>query len=67
MCIPCVMCGACMDLDESADLEPETTCPECGLPVSPSDISCPNCFTILTTNVFLKRQDFQEQHEVMAS
>lgn len=61
MCIPCVMCGACMDLDALDNLEYETSCPECGQPVSPSDISCPNCFTLLTANVFLKRQADLEQ------
>ena len=57
MCIPCVMCGACMDSSKlAADLQYETSCPECGCAVSQDDISCPQCPTLLSTNVLLQRR-----------
>ena len=46
MCIPCVMCGACVDPDNAVDLE-EGVCPDCGEPVPDDAVSCPNCYTFL--------------------
>ncbi|MBC2890369.1 zinc ribbon domain-containing protein [Gordonibacter massiliensis (ex Traore et al. 2017)] len=45
MCIPCVMCGACMDGDGTAAADGR--CPACGEPVAPDAVSCPKCFTFL--------------------
>lgn len=57
MCIPCVMCGACMGLgDNEGELAAETVCPECGEAVAPTDITCPNCFTFLARNAMLKKR-----------
>ena len=46
MCIPCVMCGACM-ADESGEHIDDGRCPECGEPVPDNAVSCPKCFTFL--------------------
>lgn len=46
MCIPCVMCGACM-ADESGEHIDDGRCPECGEPVPDDAVSCPKCFTFL--------------------
>ena len=46
MCIPCVMCGACVDPDNAVDLE-EGVCPDCGEPVPDDAVSCPSCYTFL--------------------
>lgn len=54
MCIPCVMCGACMGLQEDAPAQHECTCPECGMPVAASDFSCPSCHTFLPLNARAK-------------
>lgn len=57
MCIPCVMCGACMELDQSADRpQHETVCPDCGRPVAEDDICCPSCHTLLPLNVLSRRK-----------
>lgn len=62
MCIPCVMCGACMGLDEdAAELTAETICPECGEAVSAADITCPSCFTFLAKNAMLKKKRDEAQ------
>ncbi|RDB60507.1 hypothetical protein C1878_13705 [Gordonibacter sp. 28C] len=45
MCIPCVMCGACMD-GNGADVD-DGRCPACGEPVPDDALSCPHCFTFL--------------------
>lgn len=48
MCIPCVMCGACM---EAASSEvSEGRCPECGSEVPPGAVSCPVCYTFLSVS-----------------
>ena len=46
MCIPCVMCGACM-ADGSGERIDDGRCPECGEPVPDNAVSCPKCFTFL--------------------
>lgn len=46
MCIPCVMCGACMDGEGMQGVE-EGRCPSCGEIVPPDVISCPHCYTFL--------------------
>ncbi len=46
MCIPCVMCGACM-ADGSSERIDDGRCPECGEPVPDNAVSCPKCFTFL--------------------
>lgn len=46
MCIPCVMCGACM-ADGSGERIDDGRCPECGEPVPDDAVSCPECFTFL--------------------
>lgn len=46
MCIPCVMCGACMDGEGMQGVE-EGRCPSCGEIVPPDAISCPHCYTFL--------------------
>lgn len=46
MCIPCVMCGACMDGKGMQGVE-EGRCPSCGEIVPPDAISCPHCYTFL--------------------
>lgn len=50
MCIHCVMCGACMGLQEGDPAQYEHVCPECGVQVAESDISCPACHTFLPHN-----------------
>ncbi len=57
MCIPCVMCGACMGLgDDEGELMAETVCPECGKAVNATDVTCPNCYTFLAKNAMLNKQ-----------
>ena len=46
MCIPCVMCGACMDGEGMQGVE-EGRCPSCGEIVPPDAVSCPHCYTFL--------------------
>ena len=46
MCIPCVMCGVCMDGEGMQGVE-EGRCPSCGEIVPPDAISCPHCYTFL--------------------
>lgn len=46
MCIPCVMCGACMDAG-AADAVADGRCPACGEQVPPDAVSCPHCYTFL--------------------
>lgn len=46
MCIPCVMCGACMT-DSNGERADDGRCPECGEPVPNNAVSCPKCFTFL--------------------
>lgn len=46
MCIPCVMCGACMDGEGMQGVE-EDRCPSCGEVVPPDAISCPHCYAFL--------------------
>lgn len=46
MCIPCVMCGACMDGEGMQGVE-EGRCPSCGEIVPQDAISCPHCYTFL--------------------
>ena len=46
MCIPCVMCGACMDGEGMQGVK-EGRCPSCGEIVPPDAISCPHCYTFL--------------------
>lgn len=46
MCIPCVMCGACMDGEGMQGVE-EGRCPSCSEIVPPDAISCPHCYTFL--------------------
>lgn len=45
MCIPCVMCGACMDA--ASDGVRDGRCPACGAEVPPDAVSCPECYTFL--------------------
>lgn len=58
MCIPCVMCGACMDGEGMQGVE-EGRCPSCGETVPPDAISCPHCYTFLYRKPV--QQDQQEQ------
>lgn len=58
MCIPCVMCGACMDGEGMQGVE-EGRCPSCGEIVPPDAISCPHCYTFLYRK--LAQQDPQKQ------
>lgn len=58
MCIPCVMCGACMDGEGMQGVE-EGRCPSCGEIVPPDAISCPHCYTFLYRKP--AQQDQQEQ------
>lgn len=58
MCIPCVMCGACMDGEGMQGVE-EGRCPSCGEIVPPDAISCPHCYTFLYRKPV--QQDQQEQ------
>ncbi len=46
MCIPCVMCGSCIN-PQNAETLALGTCPECGLEVPDDAISCPNCYAFL--------------------
>ena len=46
MCIPCVMCGGCVDPNNAVSLE-EGVCPECGSAVDEDALSCPYCYTFL--------------------
>lgn len=46
MCIPCVMCGACMEESQGGTAF-DGTCPACGESVDADMISCPICFTLL--------------------
>ena len=46
MCIPCVMCGACMGGDGMPTVT-DDRCPSCGEPVPPDAVSCPHCYTFL--------------------
>ncbi len=46
MCIPCVMCGACMESGAANALD-DGRCPACGEEVPPDAISCPHCYTLL--------------------
>lgn len=46
MCIPCVMCGACMSADNASAVA-DGRCPACGAPVAPDDVSCPSCYAFL--------------------
>lgn len=46
MCIPCVMCGACMERCEDGDAA-KGVCPECGREVPPDAFSCPSCYTFI--------------------
>lgn len=48
MCIPCVMCGACMS-GASIDVN-DGRCPECGSEVPPDAVSCPVCYTFLSAS-----------------
>lgn len=45
MCIPCVMCGACMDA--AAGGARDGRCPACGAELPPGAVSCPACFTFV--------------------
>ena len=57
MCIPCVMCGACMGLgDDEGELMAETVCPECGKAFNATDVTCPSCYTFLAKNAMLNKQ-----------
>lgn len=46
MCIPCVMCGACMNGEGMQGVE-DGRCSSCGEVVPPDAISCPHCYTFL--------------------
>lgn len=46
MCIPCVMCGACMNGEGMQGIE-DGRCPSCGEIVPPDAVSCPHCYTFL--------------------
>ncbi len=46
MCIPCVMCGACLD-PANAEAIAEGVCPECGQEISEDVVSCPNCYAFI--------------------
>lgn len=46
MCIPCVMCGACIDPANAESIN-EGVCPECGMGVSEDAVSCPNCYAFI--------------------
>lgn len=64
MCIPCVMCGACMGLDDDFALGMhETECPECGHPVAETDISCPFCYAFLPMNAKERQRQSPEQEQ----
>lgn len=65
MCIPCVMCGACMEKVEDGDDSFDTTCPECGEPVAPSDLSCPHCFAFLPHNAACRARRGRDESSKM--
>lgn len=44
MCIPCTMCGAC--LERMGDLPPNV-CPSCGSEVPDDALVCPSCYTLV--------------------
>lgn len=46
MCIPCVMCGACIG-EYRGDPMDEGKCPECGEGIDPESICCPHCYTLI--------------------
>ena len=70
MCIPCVMCGACMDGEGMQGVE-EGRCPSCGEIVPPDAISCPHCYTFLyrkPTSAVPDRADVDKEHaHIMAN
>ena len=71
MCIPCVMCSACM-ADGSGERIDDGRCPECGEPVPDNAVSCPKCFTFLhrpsevMTNT-IKKDEANEAHATAGS
>lgn len=70
MCIPCVMCGACMDGEGMQGVE-EGRCPSCGEIVPPDAISCPHCYTFLyrkPASAVPDRADVDKEHaQIMAN
>lgn len=70
MCIPCVMCGACMDGEGMQGVE-EGRCPSCGKIVPPDAISCPHCYTFLyrkPASAVPDRADVDKEHaHIMAN
>ena len=70
MCIPCVMCGACMDGEGMQGVE-EGRCPSCGEIVPPDAISCPYCYTFLyrkPASAVPDRADVDKEHaHIMAN
>lgn len=67
MCIPCVMCGACMDGEGMQGVE-EGRCPSCGEIVPPDAISCPHCYAFLYRKpVQQDRQERDSGTEAVAS
>lgn len=70
MCIPCVMCGACMNGEGMQGVE-EGRCPSCGEIVPPDAISCPHCYTFLYRNpasAVPDRADVDKEHaHIMAN
>lgn len=64
MCIPCVMCGACME-SGAADAVENGRCPSCGEAVPPDAVSCPHCYTFLPHKP--KQQDENDANEVKPS
>lgn len=65
MCIPCVMCGACMGV--GSDEQPSTVCPECGSKVQRSDIRCPECYTVLPGNLAARKANLANTGEEAAA
>lgn len=70
MCIPCVMCGACMNGEGMQGVE-DGRCPSCGEIVPPDAASCPHCYTFLyrkPASAVPDRADVDKEHaHIMAN
>ena len=70
MCIPCVMCGACMNGEGMQGVE-DGRCPSCGEIVLPDAVSCPHCYTFLyrkPASAVPDRADVDKEHaHIMAN
>lgn len=58
MCIPCVMCGQC--IDETLDiLLDKVICPTCHESIDGKKMVCPYCYQLLSLNGGSKHQPLQ--------